>query len=107
MRFCLAPIGFPRMVYEVTTGPRLASPVSTVVVETCHPQGDIVTIELSPPIRRDLSRGAVGRAQHKPERHRLGQRTSPGDYSDGPSLTRISRRTLPRWGSADIREELE
>ena len=37
VRSCLAPIGFPRMVYEVTTGPRLASPVSTVAVETCHP----------------------------------------------------------------------
>ena len=37
MRFCLAPIGFPWMVYEITTGSRLASPVSTDAVETCHP----------------------------------------------------------------------
>jgi hypothetical protein len=32
-----APIGYPRMVCEITVSPRPASPVSTADVETCHP----------------------------------------------------------------------
>ena len=47
VRFCLAPIGFPWLVYEIATDPRLASPVSTDAVETCHPLGDYgVTVQL-------------------------------------------------------------
>ena len=96
------------MVYEVTTGPRLASPVSTVVVETCHPK---VTLSLLSCRLRSagISRGAVGRAQHKPERHRLGQRTSPDDYSDGSKLD-LHQPADPAKGGrapADTRESLD